>query len=94
MGFRLNLFSSEIFMNHFERQLFKFNMKFINTIKFWIRYVDDVIYIFIHKLIFLRNLIQLTNILNHKLQKEINNSLNFFDLQSLKLKINISTYSS
>lgn len=98
MGSPLSPLLAEIYMNNFEKIIFKSNSNLVNCIQFWARYVDDIFCIWTGTD---RNLDQFLNYINsiHEkiqftIEKENNNSINFLDLTITKNsgKLNFSIY--
>lgn len=83
MGSSLSPFLAELFMNNLEKDIFK-NICFSPHIKFWYRYVDDVLCLFTGNSFDLNNFLTFINSLHTSIkfsyETEINNQISFLDL--------------
>ena len=84
MGSPLSPLLAEVFMNHFENNLFKSKNPLLKNIFYWYRYVDDIICCWIGSNrqlnLFLNFINSLEPSINFTLELDENKSINFLDL--------------
>ena len=97
MGSPLSPLLAEIFMNYLETELLKSQNSLVNNVKFWFRYVDDILCLFSGSDRQLNNFLNKINNLNphikFTMEMEVNKSINFLDIKirsiNNKFKFNI-----
>ena len=93
MGSPLSPVLSEIFMDHFENNLFKSGNKLIKDVFFWYRYVDDIICLYTGSErqldMFLNFLNSFNSAIKFTIGKENNAQINFLDITITRTKTSL-----
>ena len=94
MGSPLSPLFADIFMDNFETNLLASKNPIVNHVKFWYRYVDDIVCLFTgtnrHLELFLKHLNSIHPSIQFTMEVETNKALNFLDLTLTREEHHIS----